>query len=69
MISYLNGLDIGAMITQPNLANSVKSQIKGFEIVDIKFGKKGAALGYDLLQLNGNEEANIAAADIVVNLG
>lgn len=69
VISYLNGLDIGAMITQPNLANSVKSQIKGFEIVDIKFGKKGAALGYDLLQLNGNEEANIAAADIVVNLG
>ncbi len=69
VINYINTLDIGAMITQPNLANSIKSQIKGFELVDIKFGKKNAALGYDLVQLNGNEEANIAAADIVVNLG
>ncbi len=68
VINYLNGLDIGALITQPNLANSVKNQIKGYEITDIKFGKKGETLGYDILQLNGNEEAFIASDDISVEL-
>lgn len=68
VISYLNGLDIGALITQPNLANSVKNQIKGYEITDIKFGKKGETLGYDILQLNGDEEAFIASDDISVEL-
>ncbi len=68
VINYLNGLDIGALITQPNLANSVKNQIKGYEITDIKFGKKGETLGYDILQLNGDEEAFIASDDISVEL-
>lgn len=68
VIYYLNGLSIGALITQPNLANSVKAQISGFEIVDIKFGKKGEALGYDYIQLKGNEEAYIAGDDISVEL-
>lgn len=68
VINYLNGLDIGALITQPNLANSVKNQIKGYEITDIKFGKKGETLGYDILQLNGDQEAFIASDDISVEL-
>lgn len=67
-IAYLNALDIGALITQPNLANSVKNQIKGYELVDIKFGLKGEVIGYDMLQLNGNDEAYISADDISVSL-
>lgn len=68
VVNYINALDIGALITQPNLANSVKNQISGFEIVDIKIGAKGEALSYDLIQLKGNEEAFIANDDISVEL-
>lgn len=65
---YLNGLQIGALVTQPNLANSVKNQVSGFEIVDIKIATKGEALGYNYIQLKGNEEAYIANDDISVEL-
>lgn len=66
--NFINGLDIGALITQPNLANSVKSQISGYEIVDIKLGVKGETLGYSAIQLNGNEEAYVGLADIAVSI-
>lgn len=66
--NYINALQIGALLTQPNLANSVKNQISGFEIVDIKIGAKGETAGYDFIQLKGNEEAYIANDDISVEL-
>lgn len=68
VIYYINSLNIGALITQPNLANSVKNQISGFEIMDIKFGVKGGVLGYDYIQLQGFEEAIITDTDISVRL-
>lgn len=65
---FINALDIGDLITQPNLANAVKSAISGYEIIDIQFGAKGGALGYSALELKGNEEAYIALEDIAVSV-
>lgn len=65
---FINALDIGDLITQPNLANAVKSAISGYEIIDIQFGAKGGALGYSALELKGNEEAYIALDDIAVSV-
>lgn len=68
VLYYINNLNIGTLITQPNLANSIKSQVSGFEIVDVKFGLKDGTLGYDYIQLNGDEEALIAETSINVSL-
>ena len=66
--NYINALQIGALLTQPNLANSVKNQISGFEIVDIKIGAKDGDLSYNFIQAKGNEEFYIANDDISVEL-
>ena len=68
VIYYINNLQIGSLLTQPNLANSVKTQTSGFEIIDIKIGLKGEALSYDFIQANGDEEFYIANDDIAVEL-
>lgn len=68
IVNYINKLQIGAFITQPNIANSLKNQISGFEIVDLKFSKKDNELGYEAIQLQGNEEAFIATDDITITL-
>ena len=64
--STIEAYSIGELITQAKLAQDVRNKIKLFDIVDLKFNKKGSALGYNPLQLKLNEEAYIAAADIGV---
>lgn len=66
--STINGYNIGKLITQPDLAQEVRNKIKLFDIIDLKFAKKGASAGYTPLQLKLNEEATIADADITIQV-
>ena len=64
---YINGLDLATLITQTDLAKSLKNQANLFNIVDVKFGKKDGTLGYSPIQLKLAEEAQITAENITIN--
>lgn len=66
VVSTIEAYGIGEMITQAGMAQAVRNKVKLFDIIDLKFAKKGSTLGYNPLQLNLNQEAYIALADISV---
>ena len=67
--NYINGLPIASLISQPSISQALRDQVKLFEIIDVKFGKKEIdGIGYEPLQLKLNEEALISADDIIIKV-
>ena len=67
--NYINGLPIASLISQPSISQALRDQVKLFEIIDVKFGKKEIdGVGYEPLQLKLNEEALISPDDIVIKV-
>lgn len=61
---YVSGLDLGAFISQPEMAQKIREGVSLVNVVDVKIGLKSGELGYNSIQLNLDEEASIADADI-----
>lgn len=61
---YVSGLDLGAFVSQPEIAQKVRDNISLVNVVDVKIGLKDGELNYNSIQLNLDEEASIADADI-----
>lgn len=67
IIQYIDSLNIGDVITQPNLSNAIVAQADGFNISDVKIGiKDGDPASYQQIELNLNELATISETDIQV---
>lgn len=67
VINYINALEIGDYITQPALSQQIAKETSGFQIQDVKIGRKSASVGYNPIQLNLDELATISTADIQVS--
>lgn len=67
VINYINALEIGDYITQPALSQQITKETSGFQIQDVKIGRKSASVGYNPIQLNLDELATISTADIQVS--
>lgn len=61
---YVSSLDLGAFISQPEMAQKIRDGVSLVNVVDVKIGLKSGELGYNSIQLNLDEEASIADADI-----
>ncbi len=66
VLNYINALEIGDFISQPALSQSIVKEASGFDIKDVKVGKKDGASGYSPIQLNLDELATIELTDINV---
>lgn len=64
---FVNNLEIGAYITQSQVAQAVEEYISGFEISDLKIARKNQTLGYSAITLNFTENATISNDDISIN--
>lgn len=67
VINYINSLEIGDYITQPALSQQIAKETSGFDIQDVKIGRKTEAVGYNPIQLNLDELATISQNDILVS--
>lgn len=67
VINYINALEIGDYITQPALSQQIAKETSGFQVQDVKIGRKSASVGYNPIQLNLDELATISTADIQVS--
>lgn len=66
VVSFVDGLNIADLVTQPNLARHLHRNVSGFDIVDVKLSKLADTLGYESIQLNLNELLTINKDDIEV---
>lgn len=67
VINYINALEIGDYITQPELSQQIAKETSGFKIQDVKIGRKAESVSYNPIQLNLDEIATISQADILVS--
>lgn len=67
VINYVNALEIGDYITQPELSQQIAKETSGFKIQDVKIGRKAESVSYNPIQLNLDEIATISQADILVS--
>lgn len=65
---YVSGLNLGVLISQPEMAQKIRDSISLVNVVDVKIGLKSGELGYNSIQLNLDEEASIADADIEISI-
>ena len=63
---YVSVLDLGAFVSQPEIAQKIRDGVSLVNVVDVKIGLKGVELGYNSIQLNLDEEASIADDDIQI---
>lgn len=65
---YVSGLDLGVLVSQPEMAQKIRDSVSLVNVVDVKIGLKSGELGYNSIQLNLDEEASIAEADISTSI-
>lgn len=63
---YITGLEIGAYITQPEIAKAIENYVTGFFVVDIKLAKKTDTIGYNPIELNFTEIATFSKEDVTI---
>lgn len=66
VLNYINALEIGDFISQPALSQSIVKEASGFDVKDVKVGKKDSGTSYNPIQLNLDELATIDLTDINV---
>lgn len=64
--AYVNSLEIGAYITQPEMCKAIEAKISGFQLNAVQIGKKDGSLGTSPIKLEFTELATIADEDIAV---
>lgn len=63
---YIEGTDIHETITIFALSNYIKENLPNVEILDLQIGLSAGALGYEAVELNGNQRADISLENITI---
>lgn len=63
---YIKATDIHETITIFALSSYIKENLPNVEILDLQIGLSAAALGYEAVELNGNQRADIALDNIAI---